>query len=96
MTRRSIRPVATVATGAATAATRPGMVIISPAMPSETVKSAPIEVSRPIGRISVVTMAKMPIVTETTASQPVSGVRTGVGGEVRTVDTPPVQQRAGR
>jgi hypothetical protein len=27
------------------------------------------EVSRPIGRISVVTMAKMPIVTETTAAQ---------------------------
>ncbi|GHE01608.1 hypothetical protein GCM10010339_21680 [Streptomyces alanosinicus] len=51
------------------------MVIVSPAIPSETVKLDPIEVSRPIGRISVVTMAKIPSITETTASHPVSGDR---------------------
>ncbi|GAA1127343.1 hypothetical protein GCM10009579_18710 [Streptomyces javensis] len=51
------------------------MVIISPAIPSETVKPDPIEVSRPIGRISVVTMAKIPSITETTAGHPFSGAR---------------------
>ena len=45
------------------------MVIISPAVPSETVKPEPMDVSSPIGRISVVTIAKIPIITETTAGQ---------------------------
>ncbi|GAA2657988.1 hypothetical protein GCM10010400_14710 [Streptomyces aculeolatus] len=46
------------------------MVIMSPAIPSETAKAAPIPVRRPIGRISVVTIAKMPSVTAATAGQP--------------------------
>ncbi|GGU06100.1 hypothetical protein GCM10010177_76750 [Actinomadura citrea] len=45
------------------------MVIISPAVPSETVKPEPMDVSSPIGRISVVTIAKIPIITESTAGQ---------------------------
>nr|BFD80761.1 hypothetical protein StreXyl84_01620 [Streptomyces sp. Xyl84] len=53
------------------------MVIISPAMPSETVKSAPILVRSPMGRISVVTMEKMPSMTATTASHPITGERDG-------------------
>ncbi|GAA3646127.1 hypothetical protein GCM10022420_020950 [Streptomyces iranensis] len=53
------------------------MAIISPAIPSETVKLDPIEVSRPIGRISVVTVAKIPSITETTAGHPFSGARWG-------------------
>ncbi|MEK8143399.1 hypothetical protein NKH18_18670 [Streptomyces sp. M10(2022)] len=53
------------------------MVIISPAIPSETVKEAPIDVNRPIGRISVVTMAKIPSITETTAGHPPNGERAG-------------------
>jgi hypothetical protein len=69
--------VATVTSGAAIAARKPGMVIISPAIPSETVKLDPIEVSKPIGRISVVTMTKIPSITETTASHPISGDRGG-------------------
>lgn len=57
------------------------MAIISPAFPSktakpyETAKLDPIEVSRPIGRISVVAMAKIPSVTATTANHPISGDR---------------------
>jgi hypothetical protein len=39
------------------------------------VKSAPISVRSPMGRISVVTMEKMPSVTATTASHPVTGER---------------------
>ncbi len=69
MIRRSTRAVTAVTTGAATAARKPGMVISSPAVPSETAKLPPIEVSRPIGRISVVTTAKIPVATETTAYQ---------------------------
>ncbi|MER5738820.1 hypothetical protein ABT117_24475 [Streptomyces sp. NPDC002262] len=57
------------------------MVIMRPAMPSETVKLDPIEVSRPIGRISVVTMEKIPAVTETTASQETRGERFGDTGD---------------
>lgn len=70
-----MRPVATVTRGAEMAARNPGMVIISPAMPSEMVKLDPIEVSRPIGRISVVTMTKIPNITETTANHAVNGDR---------------------
>ncbi|MFE9122363.1 hypothetical protein [Streptomyces sp. NPDC007172] len=51
------------------------MVIISPAIPSEMVKLDPIDVSRPMGRISVVTIAKIPIITEITASQETRGER---------------------
>ncbi|MGW8327501.1 hypothetical protein ACWGLE_06350 [Streptomyces sp. NPDC055897] len=51
------------------------MVIISPANPSDTAKLEPIDVSRPMGRISVVTIAKIPIITETTASQETRGER---------------------
>ncbi|MGO4425126.1 hypothetical protein AB4Z54_42200 [Streptomyces sp. MCAF7] len=51
------------------------MVIISPAIPSETVKLEPMDVSRPMGRISVVTMENIPIVTETTASHDVTAER---------------------
>ncbi|MEV8341614.1 hypothetical protein [Streptomyces niveus] len=61
--------------GADTAASTPGTVIISPAVPSETPKLDPIDVSRPMGRISVVTTEKMPVVTERTASQEMSGER---------------------
>src|SRR5690606_272714 len=75
ISRRSIRAATAVASGAETAATGPGMAIVSPAIPSETVKSAPIDVSRPIGRISAVTMAKIPIITETTADQALNGGR---------------------
>lgn len=64
--RRSTRAVATVTKGAETAARSPGTVIIRPAVPSETAKSDPIDVSRPMGRISVVTIAKMPSMTERT------------------------------
>jgi len=75
MRRRSTRPVATVTSGAATAATMPGMVISTPAVPSEMWKLEPMDVSRPIGRISVVTMEKIPMVTATTAHQLISGPR---------------------
>ncbi|WP_306335615.1 hypothetical protein [Streptomyces sp. KL118A] len=51
------------------------MVIISPAMPSETAKLDPIDVRRPMGRISVVTIEKIPIITEITASHGASGER---------------------
>ncbi|GAB1332207.1 hypothetical protein ACE1SV_65460 [Streptomyces sennicomposti] len=53
------------------------MVIISPAMPSETVKLAPTSVRSPMGRISVVTMEKMPSITATTASHRIAGERCG-------------------
>ncbi|WP_260334353.1 hypothetical protein [Streptomyces beigongshangae] len=53
------------------------MVIISPAMPSEMVKLAPILVRSPIGRISVVTIEKMPSITATTANHPITGDRVG-------------------
>ncbi|GAA1037623.1 hypothetical protein GCM10009566_12520 [Streptomyces murinus] len=46
-------------------------------MPSERAKPEPISVSRPIGRISVVTIEKIPSVTDTTASHPTSGDRVG-------------------
>ncbi|MGW2816273.1 hypothetical protein [Streptomyces sp. NPDC001415] len=54
------------------------MVIISPAVPSEMVKLDPIDVSRPMGRISVVTIEKIPNITDSTASQDKSG--DGAGG----------------
>ncbi|GAA3091747.1 hypothetical protein GCM10017562_73670 [Streptomyces roseofulvus] len=57
------------------------MVIMRPAIPSETVKLDPIDVSSPMGRISVVTMEKIPAVTERTASQESRGERSG-GTEV--------------
>ncbi|MFB8087407.1 hypothetical protein [Streptomyces sp. NPDC055992] len=70
------------------------MVIMSPAIPSETVKLDPIDVRRPIGRISVVTMAKIPSMTEMTASQEMNGVRSGDEGDwtegVVAVDMNPV------
>ncbi|GGQ98308.1 hypothetical protein [Kitasatospora griseola] len=53
------------------------MVIISPAIPSEMVKLDPIEVSRPIGRISVVTIEKIPSITDNTASHSITGDRAG-------------------
>lgn len=63
------------------------MVIMSPAVPSETVKLDPIEVSRPIGRISAVTTEKTPSVTETTAGQECrvggAGGAAGRAGRVR-------------
>ncbi|BDM74722.1 hypothetical protein HEK616_82090 (plasmid) [Streptomyces nigrescens] len=77
MRRRSNRAVATVSRGAETAARSPGMVIIRPAIPSEMVKLDPIDVSRPIGKISVVTIEKSPSITEATASQPMRGDRVG-------------------
>ncbi|MFY4722676.1 hypothetical protein [Streptomyces sp. LaBMicrA B280] len=57
------------------------MVIMRPAIPSEMVKLDPIEVSRPIGRISVVTMAKIPSITEMTASQEIKGERPDGAGD---------------
>jgi len=47
------------------------------------------DVSRPIGRISVVTIEKIPIITDRTASHPINGDRVDVGlppAEVVTVD----------
>ncbi|MFG3041521.1 hypothetical protein ACGFYZ_31925 [Streptomyces sp. NPDC048330] len=76
---------ATVTKGAETAARSPGMVIMRPAIPSEMVKLDPIEVSRPMGRISVVTIEKIPSITEITASQASNAGRFGgaaVGVEV--------------
>ncbi|WP_261992002.1 hypothetical protein [Streptomyces sp. MS191] len=57
------------------------MVIIRPAIPSEMVKLDPIDVRRPIGRISVVTMEKIPSMTEMTASQETKGERSGDAGD---------------
>ncbi|MEU7074034.1 hypothetical protein [Streptomyces narbonensis] len=57
------------------------MVIIRPAIPSETAKLDPIEVSKPIGRISVVTIEKIPSITETTANQDRKGERSGGSAE---------------
>ncbi|MFV5994835.1 hypothetical protein ACNPQM_20795 [Streptomyces sp. NPDC056231] len=71
---------ATVTKGAETAARNPGMVIMRPAIPSEMVKLDPIEVSRPIGRISVVTIEKIPSITEITASQETEAERSGGAG----------------
>ncbi|MEU0007965.1 hypothetical protein ABZ079_27730 [Streptomyces sp. NPDC006314] len=62
------------------------MVVISPAIPSETVKPDPIEVSRPSGRISVVTMAKIPGITETAAGHPISKVVVVAGMACRPVE----------
>ncbi|MFE5300187.1 hypothetical protein [Streptomyces sp. NPDC056632] len=56
------------------------MVIMRPAIPSEMVKLDPIEVSRPIGRISVVTIEKIPSITDITASQETRAERPGSGG----------------
>ncbi|MFJ3212973.1 MULTISPECIES: hypothetical protein [Streptomyces] len=85
---------ATVTTGAETAARNPGMVIMRPAIPSEMVKLDPMDVRRPIGRISVVTMEKIPSITEITASQERKGERSGDSEdwteEVVAVDTNPV------
>ncbi|MFB7545840.1 hypothetical protein ACFC0N_38785 [Streptomyces zaomyceticus] len=85
---------ATVAKGAETAARNPGMVIMRPAIPSETVKLDPIEVSRPIGRISVVTIEKIPSITEITASQETEAERSSGAGDgaeaVVVVDMNPV------
>ncbi|MGW5002603.1 hypothetical protein ACWEP8_33670 [Streptomyces hydrogenans] len=74
------------------------MVIIRPAIPSETVKLDPIDVSRPIGRISVVTMEKIPSMTAKTASQETKGERPGDAGDrtevVVAVDTSTVLNEA--
>ncbi|MFB7425419.1 hypothetical protein ACFC0K_19280 [Streptomyces hydrogenans] len=64
-------------TGAETAASSPGMVIIRPAIPFEMVKLEPIDVRRPIGRISVVTMEKIPSMIEKTANQEMKVERSG-------------------
>ncbi|GAA1673412.1 hypothetical protein GCM10009830_19640 [Glycomyces endophyticus] len=61
------------------------MVIMSPAVPSESAKPDPIAVSRPIGRISVVTIVKMPIITATTAGQARRSASTSVGLGAREV-----------
>ncbi|MFE6382457.1 hypothetical protein [Streptomyces roseolus] len=70
------------------------MVIMRPAIPSETVKLDPIDVRRPIGRISVVTMEKIPSMTEMTASQETKGEWSGNAGDwaegVIAVDMDPV------
>ncbi len=66
---RSIARAASASTGAATAATRPVSDIVSPAVPVDTPRSEAIEVSRPTGSISLLTMVKVPIATEVTASQ---------------------------
>ncbi|WP_435852926.1 hypothetical protein, partial [Streptomyces vietnamensis] len=85
---------ATVTKGAETAARNPGMVIMRPAIPSETVKLDPIEVSRPIGRISVVTIEKIPSITDITADQETKVERSDGAGErtevVVSVDMNPV------
>ncbi|MFF0433824.1 hypothetical protein ACFYU9_16525 [Streptomyces sp. NPDC004327] len=72
---------ATVTKGAETAARKPGMVIMRPAIPSETVKLDPIEVSSPIGRISVVTIEKIPSITDITAVQEAADERSGGAGD---------------
>ncbi|MFF5923380.1 hypothetical protein ACFY8C_34440 [Streptomyces flavochromogenes] len=70
------------------------MVIRRPAIPSEMVKLDPIDVRRPMGRISVVTMEKIPSITEMTASQEMKGERSGDAGDwtagVVAVDMNPV------
>ncbi|MET7528556.1 hypothetical protein ACFWB1_03220 [Streptomyces goshikiensis] len=70
------------------------MVIMRPAIPSEMVKLDPIDVRRPIGRISVVTMEKIPSITEMTASQETDGERSVGAGDwtemVVAVDMNPV------
>ncbi|MFF3603729.1 hypothetical protein [Streptomyces sp. NPDC002463] len=85
---------ATVTKGAEIAARNPGMVIMRPAIPSEMVKLEPIEVSSPIGRISVVTIEKIPSITEITASQEIKFGRSDGAGEgtevVVAVDMNPV------
>ncbi|MFE6228971.1 hypothetical protein [Streptomyces sp. NPDC057854] len=76
------------------------MVIMRPAIPSEIVKLDPIDVRRPIGRISVVTMEKIPSITEMTASQEMKGDRSGAAGDwtegVVAVDMDPVLSWASR
>lgn len=67
---RSTRPRAGVSSGAATAATSPVMVRVSPPTPSLTRRSALIGVSRPTGSISEVTTVKVAPVTAATPSQP--------------------------
>lgn len=62
--RRSRRPEIRLNAGAATAATMPGMVTISPAVPVLTPSEGAMLVSRPIGRNSVVTMTKQATVSE--------------------------------
>ena len=62
--RLSSRPEARLNTGAATAATMPGMVTISPAVPVLTPSEGAMLVSRPIGKNSVVTMTKQATVSE--------------------------------
>ncbi|CAM5631060.1 hypothetical protein SBADM41S_05017 [Streptomyces badius] len=74
-TRRSMCPVATVTRGAETAATRPGTVTMSPAVPSEMSRAWPTGVSSPTGSSSEVIREKMPRVTAMTASQPLTGER---------------------
>ncbi|GAA2410923.1 hypothetical protein GCM10010191_19900 [Actinomadura vinacea] len=67
-TRRSTPPARTVITGAEAAATKPGTVSMSPAVPSETSRSEPMGVSRPTGSSSEVIRAKMPSVTAKTGA----------------------------
>ncbi|KAH0437569.1 hypothetical protein KCU90_g3772, partial [Aureobasidium melanogenum] len=67
--RRSIRPATSIKPGAEMAAMTPGTVTINPAVPGITPRSAAMRGSSPTGKNSVVTKAKAPIATATTASQ---------------------------
>ncbi|GIH63872.1 hypothetical protein Msi02_46890 [Microbispora siamensis] len=74
--------------------------MVSPVVPSEMPKSAPMAGSRPMGRISLVTMVKMPSMSEVTASQPMRGERGRVSvivdmgpfGQVRVEGVHPAKQ----
>jgi hypothetical protein len=66
--RRSIRPATSIKPGAEIAAITPGTVTIKPAVPADTPRSAAMRGNRPTGKNSVVTNAKAPIATATTAS----------------------------
>lgn len=77
--RRSSRPEATMSAGPAKAASTPGMVIIRPAVPSDTFRPRAMSVKRPMGMNSVETMAKVPTAIEPTASQAERAVLAGSG-----------------
>jgi hypothetical protein len=66
--RRSALRAPIVISGAAKVATNPGMVTISPAVPSETCSPAEICVNKPIGRNSEVTKTNAPSETDRTAN----------------------------
>jgi hypothetical protein len=66
--RRSTLPAPIVMSGAANVATKPGMVTMSPAVPSETCSPAEIWVNKPMGRNSEVTKTNAPSATDRTAN----------------------------